>query len=144
MHVVDLVPCPGQEHKHGDTKMPPRVTALLYPKANFKIAKQFWQHTGEGISSRRAEYCHALFREGLLVPKSKADIMGRTCKGPKRYQRSTSVDLTSQTINGSGLSNSRDNVRATKATDWSGAPMPGPVAGSSIVTYSKKRARPWV
>lgn len=39
--------------------------AAIYPvffSSEFlKAAKAFWQHTGEGISSRRAEYCHALF-----------------------------------------------------------------------------------
>ncbi|CED83734.1 Cystathionine beta-lyases/cystathionine gamma-synthases [Phaffia rhodozyma] len=30
---------------------------ILFPEAIFPLAKSFWQHTGEGISSRRAERC---------------------------------------------------------------------------------------
>ncbi|KAF8524265.1 pyridoxal phosphate-dependent transferase [Hysterangium stoloniferum] len=33
---------------------------VLFPSAAFPIAKQFWQHTGLGISSRMAECCLAL------------------------------------------------------------------------------------
>ncbi|KAL0959680.1 hypothetical protein HGRIS_011378 [Hohenbuehelia grisea] len=33
-----------------------QVFAVLYPASAAKVAKQFWQHTGLGISSRRAEY----------------------------------------------------------------------------------------
>jgi cystathionine gamma-synthase len=34
-----------------------QVFAVLFPKDNFDVSKQFWQHTGLGISSRRAEHC---------------------------------------------------------------------------------------
>ncbi len=37
------------------------VYPVFFPSELFKDAKYFWQHTGEGISSRRAEYCNALF-----------------------------------------------------------------------------------
>ena len=33
-----------------------RLYIALFPKDVFPIAKQFWQHTGEIISSRFAEY----------------------------------------------------------------------------------------
>lgn len=36
----------------------------LYPQEAFPLAKQFWQHSGLGISSRRAEYCLSLLPEG--------------------------------------------------------------------------------
>lgn len=31
------------------------MSAIMYPEEDFIYAKQFWQHTGEGVSSRRAE-----------------------------------------------------------------------------------------
>ncbi|KAI0041619.1 PLP-dependent transferase [Auriscalpium vulgare] len=35
------------------------VFAVLFPAASFSVAKQFWQHTGLGVSSRLAEHCLA-------------------------------------------------------------------------------------
>lgn len=32
------------------------VSAVFFPKSELKIAKSYWQHTGEGVSSRLAEY----------------------------------------------------------------------------------------
>jgi cystathionine gamma-synthase len=34
----------------------PNIWACIFPEEQFPVAKQFWQHSGEGISSRRAEY----------------------------------------------------------------------------------------
>lgn len=36
------------------------VHACFFPAADFGVAKQFWQHTGDGISSRVAERCLTL------------------------------------------------------------------------------------
>ena len=69
----------------------PRLVAVIYPKDLWLTAKQFWQHTGEGISSRRGEYCHRAFDEGALVLSDSPPDTPRVAKGPKRYQR-LSVD----------------------------------------------------
>jgi cystathionine gamma-synthase len=77
-------------------KAHPSISALLLPKDAFNIAKEYWQHSGDGISSRRAEFCHGLFQEGLLVEDVVSSSIEngekRFCKGPKRYQRGSSVD----------------------------------------------------
>ncbi|KAJ6619484.1 pyridoxal phosphate-dependent transferase [Mycena sp. CBHHK59/15] len=39
---------------------PASLHIALFPEAAFPIAKQFWQHTGMGISSRLAEHCLSL------------------------------------------------------------------------------------
>lgn len=41
--------------------------AVIFPAAKFKTAKVFWQHTGLGISSRRAEFHQRFFDDGILV-----------------------------------------------------------------------------
>lgn len=41
---------------------------LLYPKLAAPIAKQFWQHTGDGVSSRLAERALAFLGEGPASP----------------------------------------------------------------------------
>lgn len=64
----------------------PKISALLFPSEHFTIAKTFWQHSGDGTSSRRAAYCHQLFKEGLLVDKAEAENATMFCKGPRRYR----------------------------------------------------------
>lgn len=74
------------------------IAAALFPADAFGFAKQYWQHTGDGISSRRAEFCHDLLRAGILVPSISNDAIRETTmkpsRGPKRYQRINSVDET--------------------------------------------------
>ncbi|KAL1899241.1 Cystathionine gamma-synthase [Sporothrix stenoceras] len=45
----------------------PTISAVVMQQSAFPFGKQYWQHSGDGVSSRRAEYCHKLFSEGLLV-----------------------------------------------------------------------------
>ncbi|KAK1753460.1 putative cystathionine gamma-synthase [Echria macrotheca] len=72
----------------------PAISAVLFSPEAFPFAKQYWQHTGDGVSSRRAEFCHDLYRAGILrldlEPKSPAQ---KPCRGPRRYQRPSSVDV---------------------------------------------------
>jgi len=67
------------------------LSCVFFPKEHFGVAKQVWQHTGDGISSRRGEFCLKALRDGLLRPDTtetqpKQDE-GLFCKGPRRYQR---------------------------------------------------------
>lgn len=39
------------------------IYACFFPAADFPVAKQYWQHTGDGISSRVAERCLTLLGE---------------------------------------------------------------------------------
>ncbi|KAI9904540.1 hypothetical protein N3K66_001069 [Trichothecium roseum] len=80
-------------------QLAPTISAVIYPDAARPVAKQYWQHTGDGVSSRRAEFCHRLFTEGLLVPQASgnggdaaATAAAKPFRGPKRYQRPGSVD----------------------------------------------------
>lgn len=45
--------------------------ATLFPTDSFSIAKQFWQHTGDGISSRLAERCLILL--GAIANNDEAE-----------------------------------------------------------------------
>lgn len=79
-------------------QLSPRICAVIYPEEQGQpLAKQYWQHTGDGISSRRAEFCHSLFKEGLLIPtvaqkEPSVETGTRPFKGLKRYQRPGSID----------------------------------------------------
>jgi cystathionine gamma-synthase len=88
----------------------PVISAVICEPDAYRVARQYWQHTGDGISSRRAEFCHALFRERLLIPLCRghapvcsvpsaidgahSEGPGPTCepqlksvRGPRRYLR---------------------------------------------------------
>lgn len=88
-------------------KLSPVMCAVLVPSSAFPLAKQYWQHTGDGVSSRRAEFFHDLFRDGLLVPLDRSGPTSqlspgpsgstRPFKGPKRYHRPGSVNGLSTT-----------------------------------------------
>ncbi|KAF2500094.1 cystathionine gamma-synthase [Lophium mytilinum] len=106
VRVVDLVPVTPAASSGTAEEVSPSISVVIFPQENFSVAKAYWQHSGDGISSRRADYCFNLFSKGLLVDRRKQEEP-RMCKGPKRYQKKTSVDIT-------GHSNGVDS--ATKGT----------------------------
>ncbi|KAF1362412.1 cystathionine gamma-synthase-like protein [Lizonia empirigonia] len=93
VRIVDLVPAAEKARAEEMNVISPRISAMLYPLDLFKVAKQFWQHSGDGVSSRRAEYCHHLFQKGVLLDATKLNEPTRFCKGPRRYQNKKSIDL---------------------------------------------------
>jgi cystathionine gamma-synthase len=95
VRIVDLVPLLGGSRTEELALISPKISAVLFPKSVFKIAKAFWQHSGDGISSRRAEYCLSLFEKGVLVDVKTIGDTSALCKGPRRYQKKTSIDLDS-------------------------------------------------
>ncbi|KAK3384739.1 pyridoxal phosphate-dependent transferase [Podospora didyma] len=75
----------------------PTISAVLFSQETFPYAKQYWQHTGDGVSSRRAEFCHGLFKDGLLrlddgSNSPTATQSQKLCRGPRRYRRMSSLD----------------------------------------------------
>jgi cystathionine gamma-synthase len=102
VHIIDLLPAAEKARSQEMAMISPQISAVLFPKDQFSIAKQFWQHSGDGVSSRRAEYCHHLFREGYLVEQTSPGQASRVCKGPRRYQKQTSIDLSGTELPASG------------------------------------------
>lgn len=77
------------------------VSVVIYPKRHSALAKSFWQHTGEGVSSRRAELCHRAFNDGFLAPRTNDNqdnnshghtASHKSIKGPLRYQKARVAD----------------------------------------------------
>ncbi|KAL3426204.1 cystathionine gamma-synthase [Phlyctema vagabunda] len=98
------------------TKLSPSVSAVIFAKELFPLAKQYWQHSGDGVSSRRAEFCHTLFLEGFLINRDELQGLSngyqKPCKGPRRYQKG-SIDKTSlsalNTASAPAVSESRES-----------------------------------
>lgn len=102
MRVVDLYPNAGFSNGAGNcngASTKPIVSAVVFPRDHAQIAKTFWQHSGDGISSRRAEYCHKAFDDGRLAAKdvacerSNGHSFTSPSKGPRRYQKKDSLDM---------------------------------------------------
>ncbi|KAG5955328.1 hypothetical protein E4U58_007140 [Claviceps cyperi] len=89
--ILELVLDPSKPISLLMKKLSPTISAVFLPEHSYAVARQYWQHTGDGVSSRRAEFCHDLFKNGCLVPGSDAEVAHgvstRATRGPKRYQR---------------------------------------------------------
>lgn len=97
VRTVDLVTKSTTNGAGTLSNIPLTISAVIIPRALYGVAKAFWQHTGDGISSRRAEFCHQAFNNGSLVKSrgtGSVESRQRSCKGPKRYQRAASVEHT--------------------------------------------------
>ncbi|KAK8053421.1 Cystathionine gamma-synthase [Apiospora saccharicola] len=104
LQIVDLVLSATASVPPVLRSIAPSISAVFFVPDAFPIAKQYWQHSGDGVSSRRAEFCHGLLREGLLVsaepsqaPRSPALPNAKVFRGPRRYQRPASIDATNGT-----------------------------------------------
>ncbi|KAK7696357.1 hypothetical protein QCA50_001011 [Cerrena zonata] len=73
---------------------------VLFPENQFSLAKQFWQHTGLGVSSRLAERCLIMLQDQEQLPTSMASprIPGKSgnkhysAKPPRESQVENAVD----------------------------------------------------
>ncbi|KAL4779318.1 cystathionine gamma-synthase [Aspergillus varians] len=84
---IDLFLDKSKEASEVIAKVSPSVSAVIFYKDLFPIAKQYWQHSGDGISSRQAEFCHSLFLDGKLANSTPPQPSMNQKRGPKRYQR---------------------------------------------------------
>ncbi|KAJ5692085.1 hypothetical protein N7462_001508 [Penicillium macrosclerotiorum] len=86
--IVNFVPSSRAES--GSTSITSTLVSVIYPKEFASIAKQVWQHSGNGISSRRGEFCLRALEDGFLVEgkntSTSESLSQRPCKGPRRYQ----------------------------------------------------------
>lgn len=92
LRVIDLIPKPKTQDSQRGRFVSPRLSAVLFPQMHFGVAKAFWQHSGEGVSSRRAEFCHEALVKAELEVRTKSTEEQRMCKGPRRYRNSLSVE----------------------------------------------------
>ncbi|KAI9844484.1 MAG: hypothetical protein M1837_005567 [Sclerophora amabilis] len=96
VRIIAFRPSPSHVVKGTPDSLYAGIWAVLFPSSTFKIAKVFWQHTGDGVSSRRAEFCHHAYQEGSSLADMEgsrpAETTRRLSKGPRRYQKKASID----------------------------------------------------
>ena len=72
------------------------LSVVIVPQELYLLATKFWQHSGDGVSSRCGEFFHKAFAEGYLVPHEEADddkpSTKVVLKGPRRYQKGKHID----------------------------------------------------
>lgn len=100
VRIIDLKLVADAFDKGGESGTAPNnpvISAVIYPRHALEIMKAFWQHTGDGISSRRAEFCHRAFEDGHLIEFDRIENISThesvMSRGPRRYQRGGSKDF---------------------------------------------------
>ena len=109
LRIIDFVPSRDGTNDQEESDAFVQVSAVIFPRNQSNIAKTFWQHTGDGISSRRAEACHKAFKDGALVARGSGIAsrrQERICKGPRRYQKGSFTEK----VNGISREVADDNV----------------------------------
>ncbi|KAL1851777.1 Cystathionine gamma-synthase [Paecilomyces lecythidis] len=94
VRILNFVPARGAD----PTSLVSSLSCVLYPKQYASVAKQVWQHSGNGISSRRSEFLLTALQDGYLVEEHSPNAPEkprRLHKGPRRYQTKDSFDATS-------------------------------------------------
>ncbi|KAL2889051.1 Cystathionine gamma-synthase [Ceratocystis lukuohia] len=111
LYIVDLVLDTTKPIAPVLSQLNPAISAVVMDEHLWPVAKQYWQHSGDGISSRRAEFSSALLHKGLFKVESQQSIAPVSvtssstsssapcpsapvsCRGPRRYQtRQASID----------------------------------------------------
>jgi cystathionine gamma-synthase len=108
VRIMDLVPLSEKARSEEYALISPKVSAVFFPEQYFKVAKTFWQHTGDGVSSRRAEFCLSHLEQGALVDAKVVSEPPALCKGPRRYQKKTSIDFNSSAVTPNGNTDPHD------------------------------------
>ncbi|RVD81714.1 uncharacterized protein DFL_009564 [Arthrobotrys flagrans] len=87
IRIIYLTSSRGQSGPHPQAD----VWAVFLPELLYPIAREFWQHTGEGISSRRAVFVHKVLRQGhLSLIEESTDTPSENNplhRGPSRYSK---------------------------------------------------------
>ena len=119
LRVLDFMPIDGNRAGVDGKTLPsaiPNVSAVIFPQCYSHIGKTFWQHTGDGISSRRAEICHQALDDGHLIARCASQVHEdvqdnhpHLQKGPRRYQK-TSIKASLDTERTTSWTSSSDDT----------------------------------
>ncbi|RFU75498.1 cystathionine gamma-synthase [Trichoderma arundinaceum] len=99
IYVINLILDTSKDPSPLLKQLAPTISGIIFPQDSFPVAKQYWQHTGDGISSRRAEFSHELFKHGQFIAVTEQQphrsLPEKPIRGPKRYLRADSTSTAS-------------------------------------------------
>jgi cystathionine gamma-synthase len=88
------------------------LCVVLYDASLFPVAKQYWQHTGEGISSRQADYY--LHQIDQTQPTGTTEV--KKGNGNRHYSRQPSTDKPFVRHNGSAAAGDAETLNRDQLT----------------------------
>ncbi|KAJ3273908.1 hypothetical protein HDV01_003739 [Terramyces sp. JEL0728] len=88
IHLVELVATSNVQSVYSFST--PKIYIILFPSKYSKVAKEFWQHTGTGITSRFAEYCLIQLDVFYVLPKQREPVTGGKVQSFKKEEKSQS------------------------------------------------------
>jgi cystathionine gamma-synthase len=150
---VEFVICPGAKSLASANAAVTTIDCielqiLLFNKDHFPFAKQFWQHTGDGISSRMAERALAFLGElpaGASTPEGEGAGAGPHVAQPpssRGYSRNRHYGRATRPTAGSsvpGASGAAAAVNSGTATPTPGVSVPEELASADLSTYLEER-----
>ncbi|KAK6498561.1 hypothetical protein TWF481_011148 [Arthrobotrys musiformis] len=87
VRIIHLISSQQQNLPHPQAE----VWVVFLPGSLYPTAREFWQHTGEGISSRRAVFIHKSLKEGYLSVEEQSAVLPPATdplhRGPSRYSK---------------------------------------------------------
>lgn len=89
IHLVELVATSNVQSVYSLST--PKIYIILFPSVYAKVAKEFWQHTGTGITSRFAEYCLIQLDVFYVLPKQLEPATGNKSQSFKKEERSQNL-----------------------------------------------------
>lgn len=124
VHIISLIPSvEGNGIIQKTENVISSLFCVLFPNQFSKLARQVWQHSGDGISSRRGEFCLKALRDGLLCREGDSPLpkhqQARLCKGPRRYQKRESDNVTEHSNGDASTQHSRIGNPAQDGTECS-------------------------
>lgn len=103
MGIIRIAQCEVAPLDSASELQPVPMFIVLFPADAFSVAKQFWQHTGDIISSRLAEYCLRILDQNESTTHSSVSPTSPTMEQPikpkhgaGRYGRKSSVATTNE------------------------------------------------
>lgn len=99
IRILQLSTPPPSSDEEASIMVEATIGVVFYPSDQFSVAKQYWQHAGEGISSRMAQYVTAsLFGESSLDTGLKTNPNSRSNSGSSFRSLHLKQELQAQMI----------------------------------------------
>lgn len=112
VRILQLSSPPPANAEETSTKVEANLAFVFFHSKLFPIAKQYWQHSGEGISSRLAEYFLSEMKDKLAAEMNSKRDSASTASSSSHSPRPSRSSRSSR----SSINISRSNIKQESAT----------------------------